>query len=220
MRKFIALVVLTFMLFLQGNAYASNDPWYDVGNAIGSSIANGNPGKDEKNLYRDKSFDFTKIKRICFIASYPDKCSHLIDDKYINKKYPDILIKEFEGSNIKLVDVTTACNKFLALYPNISNSEQRGFLFNEYLRNNYDAVLYINIYAYNRGYYNTGNCALEFKLRPINTYSQQGTEIFYMKDFRLQAPRSWPEGMIKRITSRFKDKLMDTLKESKEKRNC
>ena len=41
-------------------------------------------------------------------------------------------------------------------------------------------------------------------------------DIFYIKDMRLNAPRSSKEGMISRITNRFRDKFHKAIEDSPE----
>lgn len=212
-RILILLMVLMSYVF---PAYASNDPWYDAGQAagqiIGASIFSGSPGTDSKNFYKDENYNFSNIKKIVLISTVPKQAQAYVDDPYLENKYPGIFASELKETNIIFVPLEKVLNDFYQTPESRTAPKDDPMApVRNYLKANYDAILSVYIYAYNMRSGNTGNCALDFKM--LNTIN--GADILYYKDFRLNAPRSWPEGMIKRITGQFKNKLIDAINNSK-----
>jgi len=190
---------------------------YETGQSIGRAIGGllgGTPGNDIKDFSKDKQYKFDKIKNICTITIVPQNYSRNVVNVNMVGNYDGVLAKTFPVETFR-PKVTVGSKLMRAFFDDPATkfiSEQDRFAaFKKYIATNYDAILYINIYAYNRGMNNTGNCALDFKLVDLKS----GKDILYYKDFRLNAPRSWPEGMIQRITDTFKGKLEDAIEDSK-----
>ena len=212
MKKFL-IVMFLIIINLSSVCYANNDPWFDIGRSIGSSIGNGPTGNDEKNFYYDENFDFSKIKFLIVASNVPQGFERYVSDPYISKKYPAVIIKAFDNK-FKVMTIGTYLDYYgeniAPLHPNYTNEEHLNNLF-AMIKNSGGAFLNSSILAYNQNPYDSsiGNCLITFSLKTIDN-----NEIMYYSDQRLNAPRSSKEGMSKRIAKKFVDNFMDIIDKS------
>ena len=218
-KKLIAVFLLTCScLFSSSLGHASNDPYYDagaaLGNALGNALVGRTPGIDDKDEYKNQDFNFRRIKRIMCMTNV-DRTSQYVSNPYIDIQYYDIINKSFSESKVGvdsfLVAAKTCFSKYDPNYVSRLSKQEWMNIFGAYVAENYDAILTVNIYAYrNRGSF--GDVFLEFYMKDTANYM----DIFYIKDMRLNAPRSSKEGMISRITNRFRDKFHKAIEDSPE----
>lgn len=208
MRK-LFFVLLIFLFAMQPATYA--DPWYDLGYNIGAALGNSS-GQDDKSFYQSPTYDFSKIKKICFNTTVPNGFEQYVSDPFITETYIKNFKEKFSDTNIIVDSSAETINKFYAQDQSLSKLPQDMQIkeYTNFIHQNYQAVLYINLYAY---YQNgpLGNVFMDFTLKNF----QGEKPILYYKDMRMNAPRSTKEGMIKRITGAFKDKLTNAIKKEK-----
>lgn len=211
MKKIIIMCVMVLLSF-NASASASNDPWYDIGHAIGSSIGNGPSGTDSKNFYRSSNYDFSKLKNMYLVVTIPKGLEKHIEDPYIVEKHTEYMQKELKklGYNvITQVELSEELANNPVLKPYLEKDTVSAI--NSYLCICYPIYVNVKIYAYNN--YSNGNVFLDFNLFDFN----ENKNILFYRDARLNAPRSSKEGMIKRITEQFTNKLNGAVEESREK---
>lgn len=221
LRKLIGALLIAcscVFSFSPSLGFASNDPYYDagaaLGNALGNALVGRTPGIDDKDEYKNEQFNFRSIKKVMCLTN-ADKNSEYISNPYIDIQYYSVIKKSFNESKVEMDSFLDAAQKCFSRYdPNVVkrlNQQQWMNIFGAYVAENYDAILTVNIYAYrNRGAF--GDVFLEFYMKDTDNYQ----DIFYVKDMRLNAPRSSKEGMISRITNRFRDKLHKAIENSPE----
>lgn len=178
----------------------ANDPWYNLGYAIGSSIGN-SPGVDDKDYYCNPSYNFNNMRRVLIIAQVPQQYAQYISDPYIPNEYVEFAKDALKDTMI-VSNVNDAERDFNALGLKFNTQDEYTKAFGDYVASHYDGILIVNIYAYSQnGSY--GNVFMDFTLKDnyaINT-------LMYYKDMRMNAPRSNKVGMIKRITGAFQNKI-------------
>ncbi|MGE1061234.1 hypothetical protein NXG27_01095 [Megasphaera paucivorans] len=202
MKKTFYVMIFVLLLFVTVSSNVYADDWYNIGYSIGQSIGN-SPAQDDKSFYKDDKYDFTHIKKICVVSTVPPQCYAYISDPYITQKYTNYISHSF-ADICNMSSANEAGDVFTALYSDTlkPGSTEFNSAYITYIRKNYDAVLYVNIYAYNQNE-GLGNVFMDFRLIDTKT----GKDVMYYKDMRLNAPRSDKEGMIQRITNTFRTKF-------------
>lgn len=211
--KIFIVIVFSMLLCFPSISKASNDPWYDLGYKLGTSISNNiSSGNDEKNFYYDESYNISNTKLFVIGCSVKPNVKEYVSDKYMGQKYPKILKKillEKFSDKDKAVEVITieefvdAYMKNVApMFPDYSPEEHIDNIFRSIdLLNG----LYINadVLVYMQGpyYANVGNCYISFDVYKGNNV------ILNYSDKRLNANRSSKEGMAERIGKAFSNKL-------------
>lgn len=194
-------ILLSAALFGGGMSAAANDPWYNIGYAIGASAGN-SPAQSDKNFWHDPNYNFNNVKKVVVLVQVPQQNAMYIGDPDIVKEY-EAFSKEQLNPVLTLhtiQDVTTAFSQQAA--GAYSSQEEWNAAYSQYVQTHYDGILFVNIYAYyqNEMY---GNVFMDFTL--VDSSAQR--KLLYYKDMRMNAPRSTTVGMIKRITNSFKGKI-------------
>lgn len=187
----------------------ANDPWYELGKNIGSSIGNVGPAtQSEKDFYYDESFDFARIKYLVISAPKIDRATPFISDPYIHKKYPALVKEKLQGK-IKTMTIEEAMREYIqqsaSLHPEY-NSDQH--LANMLSLTEKAGGVFVDAYilSYNYDAYGLANCFVIFS---VHTPQNANNEILNYSDKRMNVPRSSKEGMSKRIAKSFADKFME-----------
>ncbi len=180
---------------------AANDPWYNIGYAIGSSVGN-SPAQSDKDFWYDQNCNFNNIRKVVVFVQIPQQNAMYIGDPDIVDEY-EAFSQEQLSSVLTIHRLRDVSNGFSQQVPNTyANQEEWNAAYSRYLQMHYDGILLVNIYAYyQNGSY--GNVFMDFTL--MDSSAQR--KLLYYKDMRMNAPRSTIVGMIKRITKSFKGKI-------------
>ncbi len=200
-KKWLTAILASAVFIGGGMSVAANDPWYNIGYAIGSSVGN-SPAQSDKSFWSDPNCDFNNIRKVVVVVQVPQQNAMYIGDPDIVNEY-EAFSKQQLGSVLTLHTFRDVTNAFSQQVSNTyANQEEWNAAYSEYLQTHYDGILLVNIYAYyQNGSY--GNVFMDFTL--MDPSAQR--KLLYYKDMRMNAPRSTTVGMIKRITNSFKGKI-------------
>lgn len=178
----------------------ANDPWYNIGYAIGSSIGN-SPGVSDKDYYCNPNYNFNNLRNVLIVVQVPPQYSQYIDDPYIADEY-SVFSKDVLKDTMTIYNINDAVKLFNSQGIAFTNQEDYNKAFWQYVGFHFDGILMVHIYAFSQnGSY--GNVFMDFTLRD-NTAANT---LMYYKDMRMNAPRSSKVGMLKRITNAFQNKI-------------
>lgn len=220
MKKWILASAVAIGLVCLSTTASANDPWFDIGKAIGSSI--GNPttiGNSDKNFYYDQNYDFSQIRYVVVASTVNPQAGGWVSDPYIAQKYPDIMWKALKEKGIPVFTFSVALKNYVdhdaGKHPEYTNEQHLAAALGKIYATG-GVFVNANILAYSQDpyYSGIGNCYINFTV-----YGPNGQTIMYYSDKRLNAPRSSKEGMSERIAGAFAKKFNEVYKKANEAKN-
>lgn len=216
MKKWCMAGALLIGSVFMGVTASANDPWFDIGKAIGSSIGNPNTlGNSDKNFYCDPTYDFSQVRYVVVGSTINPQAGGWISDPYIAQKYPEVVWKALNEKKIPVFTFGVALKNYIdhdaSKHPEYTNEQHVAAALGKiYSTGGVFVNAQIMAYSQDPYYSGIGNCFINFTV-----YGPNGQTIMYYSDKRLNAPRSSKEGMSERIAGAFAKKFNEVYKKAR-----
>lgn len=207
MRVLILFLVTSCLMIIYPNSISATSSSEAVANFLRSyDMARQRHGSQNQDFYIDKHYNFSHITKICYDVCVPQSSQEYVDDGYINKKYPDIIIEEFADKSVQLTNSSDAFAAFMLL-PSSSILLQQDIKseFIKYLVSKNDVFLQVTIIAYREN--NLADVIVNFNVKDLKT----NQDVFNDKDTRIHVADSGKVTLIKKMATKFSDKLMELI---------
>lgn len=221
-KTFILCLMVTFFVgILQPLAYSDFADDFAHGYNIGASIRRDIEraraerkimnGVQSQDIFVDKHFNFSKIKKVIFTVRAAKGSEEYIDDPYIIRTYRDELEEAFRGKDITFESANSAERKLLIAYPTWPSmaDNMKYAVSQKFVNENYQAVLTVTFGSYSQT--NESNVALNYLIR--DTVFKK--DIFNDRDIRLHVLNKTKRKLLDDMTTKFKNEFFKAVNNSK-----
>lgn len=225
MKHTIQTTILALLLALLTSSAFAYDPYYNLGHNIGSGLSSLGSGDKKITEYVNSYYNLKKIKKICYHVIIPKESMRYVGnlnihevlandiyEKYKDKSKTNMWFMDAKAMELVIEDLFEKEGRnYRSLDPQTQSD-----IFSEIVREQFDAILIVSVRACQYLPNKSSIAYLDMSL--VDVKDPKNTIIIFSRsEYRVAEDAGiWrsnnPEGVIKRILSKYTDDLVEKIK--------